>query len=446
MSFIKPQYCFFCALSFFIQNCSSEDSNISSKKEKAATVITLGGSNNDSAKSIAVTSDGGYAILGYTQSIDGDVINKTNESFDYWLLKFDVNNQLQWQKTYGGNDEDRGNKIIQTNDDGFAILGFSKSSDKDVTSNNGLTDFWLAKLDALGNIAWQKSFGFSGVDTGISCIQTKDNGYLITGILDVTASGGEGNSKLNLAKHHAGGDYWAIKLDASGTKQWSRYYGGTFTDTPNDIIQTPDEGYILVGFSDSNDVDISNNLGTYDFWIIKISKTGDLIWEKSYGGSQIDEAWGITNSVDGNYIIVGNTRSDDLQVSKNKGAADLWLIKINDNGELIWEKSIGGSSFDVGRSISKTHDNGFIISGNSRSLDGDTTNNKGQNDAWIIKIDANANILWQKTVGGSGIDLAYDAVELQNKSIITVGESNSNNHDIPENKGFTDLLILKIDE
>lgn len=408
-------------------------------------VKTLGGSKNESAQAITKTQDGGYAILGYAQSSDGDVLNKTNDSFDYWLLKFDANDNLQWQKTYGGSENDRGNDIVQTNGGGFAIFGFSQSNNEDVTENAGASDFWISKLDASGNISWEKSFGFAGVDNGISVIQTNDNGYLLTGVLDVSASGGLGNSKTTHSKH-AGGDYWAIKLNTSGDEQWTKFYGGSFTDTPYDVIQTDDNGYIIIGSSDSNDVDIKNNKGSYDFWVIKISNTGTLLWEKSFGGSQIDEARAITDSGDGNYIIVGDTRSNDLDVSNNNGAADLWIIKISPAGDLIWEKTIGGSSFDVGRSISKTQDNGFVISGSSRSTDGDVTTNQGQNDAWVLKIDANANLIWQKTIGGSEIDFAYDAVELNNKTIIAVGESSSSDSDISENKGFTDLLIIKIKE
>ncbi|WP_242084013.1 hypothetical protein [Aestuariivivens sediminis] len=443
MPCITPKYYLLILSPFIVFNCSSKEPDNPSDQEKIAFVKTLGGTNNDSGRSIIKTADGGYAIAGYTQSIDGDVTDKSNTSFDYWLLKFDANDIIQWQKTYGGTDEDRANDMVQATDGGFAILGFSKSSDGDVTANEGLTDFWLTKLNPNGEITWQKQFGFSGADNGISFIPTNDGGYLLAGILDVTASNGLGNSKIVAAKQHAGGDYWAIKLDASGVRQWSRYYGGTFTDTPNGVVQTQDNGYIMVGFSDSTDVDISNNLGTYDFWVIKISETGALIWEKSFGGSEIDEAWAITDSGDGNYLIVGNTRSDDKNVSQNNGAADLWLIKINDNGNLLWEKSLGGSNFDVGRSISKTHDNGFIISGNSRSENGNVSENKGQNDVWVIKIDDESNILWQKTIGGSNIDLAFDAVELEDKSIVVVGESNSADQDIKENKGFTDLLIIK---
>jgi hypothetical protein len=436
-------YIYYLALLLLLCNCSTEDSSNNSTQGEITFIKTLGGSNNDSAQSVVATTDGGYAILGFTQSNDGDITDKQNTSFDYWVIKYDEQDQLQWQKTLGGSLDDRGRDIIQTQDGGYAILGYSFSSDNDVTNNTGLQDYWLIKLDANGNIIWQKSYGFQGADSGMSLIETNDQGYLITGVLDVTASGGEGNTSRN-TNRHAGGDYWALKLDINGTVEWSRYFGGNFTDTPEAVIQTNDYGFIIVGGSDSEDTDISNNKGTYDFWVIKISALGDLIWEKSFGGSQIDEARGIVNSGDGNYIIVGDTRSSDNDVSTLKGAADLWLIKITPNGELLWEKTIGGSSFDVARSIVSAQDNGFLISGSSRSNDIDVKENKGQNDAWVLKIDNNGELLWETTVGGSNIDFAYGIAELNDRSIIAVGDSVSNDGDIIENKGFTDVLIVKI--
>ena len=438
------QFILLIQLFVLILSCESDNNPSQDTPQNSIDFVsTYGGSKNDKAQSITKTSDGGYAILGYTQSNDEDITDKPNEGYDYWVLKFDSNNTLQWSKTYGGSEDDRGYSITQTPDGGYALLGYSYSNDLDVTLNAGLQDYWVVKLDASGNINWQESFGYPGLDSGISFTQTNDNGFLLIGVLDVTASEGEGNTKLNNAKH-AGGDYWAIKLDASGNKQWSKYYGGSFTDTPYDVVQTNDNGYLIVGSSDSNDVDISNNLGEYDFWVIKISATGELIWEKSYGGSQIDEARSIAATNDGNYIIVGDTRSNDLDVSQNFGGADVWVIKISPIGELIWEKSFGGSSFDISRSIKTTQDNGFLISGSSRSANGDLTKNQGQNDAWVFKINSEGSLLWQKSFGGSNIDYAYDATELHDNSVIIVGESESNDGDITENKGFSDVLIIKI--
>ena len=429
----------------FFFNCSTDENSNSNPDENITFVKTYGGNKNDSAQSVVATADGGYAILGFTQSMDGDITDKQNESFDYWVLKYNAEDELQWQKTYGGSQDERGRDIIETQDGGFAILGFSFSDDGDVTENAGLQDYWLVKLAATGNISWQKSFGYQGADSGISVIQTSDQGYLISGILDVTASGGLGNSSRSSEILHAGGDYWILKLDSTGEIQWSRYFGGNFTDTPQGIIQTNDNGFIIAGGSDSNDTDISNNIGSYDFWVIKISSSGDLVWEKSLGGDQIDEARAIVKSEDGNFIIAGDTRSNDNDISNNNGAADLWLIKITPNGDLVWEKTIGGTSFDVARSIVTTQDNGFLLAGSSRSSDGDVSENKGQNDAWILKVDADGNLQWETTVGGSNIDFAYDVAELNDTSIIAVGDSTSNDGDILANKGFTDLLIIKID-
>ncbi len=402
-----------------------------------------GGTKNESAQSIVSTLDGGYAVLGFTQSMDGDITDKTNESYDYWLLKFNSESELQWNKTYGGTADDRGKDIIQTQDGGYAILGSSYSNDQDVSGNAGQEDYWIAKLDASGTISWQKSFGYSGTDSGISVIQTSDEGYLVSGVLDVTASGGEGNTSKNSNKH-AGGDYWVLKLSASGDLQWSKFFGGLFTDTPEGIIETDDNEFIIAGGSDSADTDISNNKGSYDFWVIRVSANGSLVWEKSFGGDEIDEARAITNSGDGNYIIAGDTRSMDQDVSNNIGAADLWLIKISPAGELLWEKTIGGTSFDVARAIVKTQDNGFLLAGSSRSSDVDVSENKGQNDAWVLKVNSNGVLQWETTVGGSNIDFAYGVTELNDRTVVAVGETSSNDGDIIGNKGFTDLLIIKI--
>ena len=431
--------------SIFI-SCSNDDDTSSTTTIATGQldfISIYGGSRNESGQSVISTVDGGFVVLGYTQSQDGDITDKLNESYDYWILKFNANNNLQWTKTLGGTEDDRGSTIIQTQDGGYAVVGYSTSNDEDVTTNAGSLDYWVSKLDASGNITWQKSFGYTGADSGTSIIQTNDGGYIVTGVLDVSASGGQGNTK-NLQAAHAGGDYWSIKLDASGTIEWSKYFGGSFTDTPFDIIQTEDNGYIMVGSSDSDDVDISGNKGSYDYWVVKVSNSGETLWEKSFGGTEIDEARAIVPSGDGNYIIAGDTRSSDTDVSSNNGAADLWLVKMSPSGDIIWEQTYGGTGFDVARDIKSTQDNGFLISGSSRSADGDLTENQGQNDAWVIKVNNSGQLQWQKSIGGTNIDFAYSVAELNNGSVVVVGESNSDNGDITENKGFTDLLLIKI--
>ena len=428
-------------------SCSSPDNDINSiipvSKGTLELSDTYGGSKNDVAKSVIATSDGGFAVLGFTQSTDGDVSGKYSENYDFWVLKFNSEAQLEWNKTYGGSGDDRGSHLIQTSDGGYALIGYSDSSDGDVSVNNGNRDFWVVKIDASGAIHWEKSFGYAGIDEGVSILETSDNHFILSGVLDVSASGGDGNFG-RYSTMHAGGDYWSIKINSTGDLVWSRFYGGSFTDAPTGILEDTNNNLITVGGSDSNDVDISNNKGTYDFWVVKSNSSGNIIWEKSYGGSEIDEARDVVSSENGNQIIVGDTRSEEQDVSVNNGAADLWILKITENGDVLWEKSLGGSNFDVARSINSTFDNGFIIAGSSRSSDGNVNENKGQNDAWIIKISNAGELLWEKTVGGTEIDFAYDAVQLTNGTIIAVGETSSFDGDILVNKGFTDLLIIKI--
>ena len=441
------------ALLFIFTSCKSEDDSPQPQQEpeipefettgSIESISTFGGTKNESAETVIKTSDGGYAVVGYTQSMDGDVTDKSDESYDAWLLKFDSDNNLLWNKTYGGSNDEKANDIIQTNDGGFVVIGYTFSNDGDVSNNAGQQDFWVFKTDPQGNILWEKPFGYAGLDYGLSIIQTNDNGYFLTGVLDVTGSGGEGNTR-NSQTLHAGGDYWALKLDTNGNLQWSKYFGGFNSDTPYDAIQTDDNGFIIIGSSDSYDFDISNNIGSYDFWVVKVNRDGILEWENNYGGSQIDEAHKIIKTDDGNFLIVGDTRSEDIDISNSLGAADVWAIKISPNGQLLEETSYGGESFDVGRSVISDIENGYIICGSSRSGTGQLTQNNGQNDVWVFKTEANGNLKWQTSIGGSDVDYAYGVAQLDNGKIIVVGESSSNDFDVPENKGFTDLIITTL--
>lgn len=428
-------------LLFSILYSCSGDSNIDISIISLDKSITYGGTKNEIARSVISFNDANYAVVGFTQSLDGDVSTlKTETQYDFWVLKFDSNDTLLWQKVYGGSGDDKAYKAVSTSDNGIAIAGYSKSNDGDLNTNEGFEDVWVLKLDNSGVIQWQTTTGFLGVDQAFSLIQTADGGFFIGGILDVTSSNGAGNS---LAKtQHAGGDYWAIKLNSNGIIEWRNYFGGSNTDTCYDVVETTD-GYILIGSSDSTDVDINTNKGSYDFWIVKIDSVGNLLWEKNFGGTEIDEARAITKTNDGNFIIVGDTRSNDQDITTNNGGADLWVIKINTNGNLLWEKTFGGSNFDVARSINKTFDGGYVISGSSRSLDNGFTN-QGQNDAWILKISSEGNEEWQQIIGGSNIDFFYDAIELENGSFVAVGESSSNDGNVEINKGFSDLLIIKL--
>jgi len=238
--------------------------------------------------------------------------------------------------------------------------------------------------------------------------------------------------------------FWGTKLDAQGNLEWRRFFGGTSNDRAYSVVQANDGGFVLTGSSESNDFDISDNRGSYDFWVIKITDKGDLVWQSSFGGSGIDKAWDIAKTNDNGYVITGNTFSTDTDISKNNGESDVWLIKIDDAGKMIWEKTYGGLQFDAAQSVSLTTDGGFIISGNSKSSDMDLEVNLGENDLWLLKTNAEGTILWQNSFGGADLDYGFDAIEQLDKSIILVGETASTNFLDLQNKGKTDVVVIKI--
>ena len=244
---------------------------------------------------------------------------------------------------------------------------------------------------------------------------------------------------------HGVGEYMGIKLDANGNFQWYRYFGGTLNDRINDIVEATDGGLILVGSSESTNFDVMHNKGSYDFWVIKLAADGKLHWKENYGGSGIDQATSICKTGNNSYLIAGRTNSTDGDVTKALGSFDAWIIHINDHGHLIWNKSFGGAEFDNATIIKKVDNNRFVVVGNTRGNLGDNTN-KGENDYWVFEIDnkANSSVFWQKTFGGSKIDIATDFYQTASKEIIIVGESQSNDFDVQENKGSNDLWMVKL--
>lgn len=413
-------------------------------------VKTFGGSDEDDAIDVVQANDGNYIVLGYTKSMDGDVTGKTSPDVDYWLLKIDSDGNKIWDKTFGGSGEDRATGISKTNDGGYIISGFTGSDDGDVSENAGFHDYWIVKITGSGDIQWEKSFGFIGQDQSYQVIQTNEGGYFATGFLDVGLADGEGNDFSNGQNQtrngqHSLGDYWGIKMDTDGNKVWRRYFGGSHVDQSNDVLQTEDGGFLLTGISESSDFDISNARGANDFWIIKVSAEGNLLWEKSFGGSETDRAFSVTNSNDGNFIITGESRSSDVDVSSPKGGGDIWAVKFSSsNGSIIWEKSFGGTQFDTSRGITNLGDGLYAIAGSSRSNDIDVSNNFGANDAWILLINETGDLVFEKNIGGSNIDFLNNAIGTSNNEIIFIGNSMSNDIDIPENKGNKDILIFKM--
>jgi hypothetical protein len=404
---------------------------------------TYGGSGEDETVSIVQANDGGFVVLGTTRSTDGDIIDKTGTDSDYWVLKLNSEGDKQWSKTYGGDEDDRATQINKTSDGGYIISGYSRSSNGDVIGNNGFHDFWIVKLNSTGDITWNQNFGFEGSDQAFDVFETSDGGYFASGFLDVTASGGQGNDGRGSV--HGVGDFWGIKMDLNGDMIWLLFFGAKMNDRSYDALETADGGFLMVGASESNDFDITDDKGSYDYWAVKMNSDGDKVWTKSLGGSEIDVGFALTKTLDGNYILVGDARSTDKDVSSPIGNADAWAVKFSDNnGAIIWEKSYGGSAFDTARGISSLANGDFAITGSSRSIDGDLTSNKGENDIWLYTIDADGNLGLQMSIGGSSFDFSDQVIETIDNKLVVVGNTESNDFDIAQNQGIKDAVIIKI--
>jgi hypothetical protein len=415
-------------------------------------IKTFGGSGNDNFVSVVQANDGNYVFMGATESTDGDVTGKTGNDDDFWLLKTTPEGDIIFNRVYGGSNTDKATNLIKTNDGGYIVCGYSSSSDGDVSGNEGFQDYWITKLDAQGNITWEKNYGFAGTDQALKIIETSNGNFFTTGFFDVSASGNQGNDdgetttfggNPTRSSLHGVGEFWGILMDSNGNKIWRRFFGGSNNDRSYDTVEAEDGGFFMIGTSESSDFDILDDRGSYDFWVVRLASNGDKIWTKSYGGSEIDQGYGITKAVDGNYIMVGDTRSADGDVTSINGNADAWIIKFAPNGDLIWQKTYGGTAFDSAKSITPLQNGNFAIAGNTRSsIDGFT--NKGQNDAWVFIIDTNGNQKFNYVAGGSKLDFANDVLETQDQKLLFVGSTESNDADIPENKGREDALLIKI--
>lgn len=400
---------------------------------------SLGGSVHDQAYSIQQTTDGGYIVAGFSYSNDGDVSGNHGDA-DYWVAKLNSIGNIEWQKSFGGSDYDETYSIQQTTDGGYIVAGYSKSNDGDVTGHHGsfYSDYWIVKLDNTGNIQWQKSLGGSISDWVYSIQQTTDGGYIV--------AGSSNSNNGDVTGNHGGYDYWVVKLYSTGNIEWQKSLGGSDDEWAESIQQTTDGGYIVAGYTNSNDGDVTGNHGGYgyDYWIVKLDNSGNIEWEKSLGGSGNDYANSIQQTTDGGYIVAGFSDSNDGDVTGNHGHWDYWIVKLDSTGSIQWQKSLGGSAYDYAYSIQQTADGGYIVAGDSDSNNGDVSGNHGQLDYWIVKLNSCGNILWQKSLGGSSGDYARSIQQTTDGGYIVAGFSESNDGDVTGNHGITDYWIVKL--
>lgn len=344
---------------------------------------------------------------------------------------------IQWQKCLGGSDIDIAYSSQQTTDGGSVVAGWTESNDGDVSGNLGDWDFWVVKLDGEGNLEWQRALGGTNADVAYAIQQTSDDGYIVAGY--TLSNDGD------ITGNHGGFDCWVVKLDAAGTMLWQKALGGSQADQAQSIKQTTDGGYIVAGWTGSNDGDVSGNHGNNDVWVVKLDPAGAFIWQKALGGSSYEQATSIQQTSTGGYILAGQTDSNDGDVYGNHGSMDLWVVELVATGNLLWQRALGGSLNDGARSIQLTSDGGYIVAGSAFSNDGDVSGNHGNGDQWVVKLDAVGNLVWQKCLGGGSGDVANGISETNDGRYIVAGSSLSNDGDVSGTHGSGDAWVLMLD-
>jgi hypothetical protein len=367
-----------------------------------------GGSGGDFLLDIQQTADRGYLMGGWSDSQkSGDKTAVSKGFSDMWIVKIDSDGILQWDKGYGGSDWDGCVALSQTDDGGYMLAGYSTSGiggDKTEPSK-GDYDLWIVKVDSDGNKQWDKTYGSNNTDELYAMLQTSDGGYIF---------GCESNSDMGgdkTEKSQGGYDYWVLKVDSLGNKQWDKTFGGTEDDKLTCLLEVSKSEFLIGGYSLSG---ISGDKseeshGGADFWIVDINSEGIKQWDKSYGANIDEILHSIHKTTDEGFILGGHSTSgiSGDKTEPSKGSMDQWIIKIDASGNKQWDKSYGGNIYDhLITAFVSNDDDGFILGGSSASgISGDKTEKCwGEGDYWFLKTDLAGNKIWDKRFGGYNDD------------------------------------------
>jgi hypothetical protein len=357
---------------------------------------THGGGNDDFGFSIVPTSDNGFIITGKIMPVFG-------RFWDTYLLKTDASGDTIWLKTYGSEYDELGTSVQQTADGGYILAGSTQPF------GLGYVKVYLVKTDAIGDTLWTKTLGETENDAAYAVRQTADNGYAITGYSFSWVTGGP--------------DVLLMRTNSQGDVMWTKTYGGLYDDMGYSLEQTTDGGYVIAGFK--------GEPFEHDVFILKTDSKGDTIWTKTYGGRYDDVASSIQQTRDGGYIAVGHTTS--FTADQNP---DVYLIRMDSKGDTLWTRTYGDMYNDVGYAIRQLSDNGYIIVGYTGQEF--VPGLRVDFDVYLIRTDENGNMLWAKTYGGEEMDIGVDVGMTVDDGYVIVGQTNS------FGAGATDVYLLKL--
>lgn len=299
---------------------------------------------------------------------------------------------IQWQNEFGGSNGDFVADILQTTDGGYVFAGTSRSTNGNKTSPNyGGDDYWIVKLDSTGAKLWEQSFGGSDHDELRAFRQTSDGGFILGGYSYSGPSGAKTGTNFGSA------DFWIVRLDSNGNKLWDKTFGGSDYEELTDIQVTADGGYILAGFS-SSPPSGNKNAPAFrgaDYWIVRLDSNGNQLWDRSFGGLDADILYAVQETADGGFLLAGASNSDPSgnKTASAYGGDDIWLVRLDASGTELWQRSypsFEGSRQEGAQRIAALADGGFLLGGYFNSTFG------------VSRIDADGNLLWQKTYADGG--------------------------------------------
>ena len=386
----------------------------------------IGGSDNDDATSIIQTSDGGYITVGCTSSNDFDI--NCNHGFlsDIFVVKISNNGNIIWKRCLGGSDSEIYPVIKETDDSGYIISSITNSNDGDISGihvSNTHYDGWIVKLDSLGNIIWQKCYGGTDEDDVYDIILTEDGGYIFVG--STLSIDGD---LLNLNFYSNSIQGWIVKIDSVGNIVWQKLLGGSYDDIFYSVSKTLDGNYVIAGVTSSDDGDVVGNTSIESGWILKLSETGSILWQKCLNRGVYSRVTDIIQSSNGNILAT----CEYMPTSTSFSNFNCYVLNLSNSGNVVWEKEFGGTREDYLKSIQETSDGGFIVGGSTFSWDGDLANfpTHGDQDFWIVKLTGTGDISWHKCLGGTRCDELYSIEQTSDLGFIIAGSTNSKDGDV----------------
>ncbi len=325
------------------------------------------------------------------------------------------------QKQFGGTGDEESENVIQTSDENFVVVARSTSSNFDVPQNFGFEDIYIFKVDENLDTIWTSILGGTQEDYSYDIIETSEGDLVLCAATYSNNLDAEGNAGML--------DGLVAKLNANGDKLWTKVFGGSRNDELFTLVEVQD-GYLLAGQTSSPEISEGIASDDSNAWLLKLDKDGEQQWSRTLGGSKDDRINSLSNSTNNNIIAAGQTRSEDGDLNSSNGYFDAWFMILNEQGELLLSKNYGGLAGDVAVDVDQLNDGSFGMLCETRSFDGDVIGNHGNEDYWFLKLDDQGEIIWQKSIGGSLQDNPRSFTETEMGAIVMIGTTLSNDFDV----------------